>query len=264
MTVHRVQGLTVDKAIVTLNHNFFASGQAYVALSRVRTLESLTLWDYTPSAIKIAPYYKLLLQWCDSVDVIRSPPYIGPPVRYPDREHDQVSHAVVDEFENNALDITHLSSTTTKILDTTNITGLSNKRSSVPNYELPTNECSQPKHMRHTVGKNINGSSRPKRKSVKNTAVNNTPGRITTKSTKRAASQRKKVITSNKRNKQTVQSDCMITDVENVTGPNRRVWPEYRYCQTNQTWQQQACTRLGIRFVNSPGFQPGGPDVVLT
>ena len=56
----------------------------------------------------------------------------------------------------------------------------------------------------------------------------------------------------------------MITDVENVTGPNRRVWPEYRYYQTTQTWQQQACIRLGIRFISSPGFQPGGPDIVLT
>ena len=153
----------------------------------MRTLESLTLWDYSPSAIKIAPCYKQLLQWCDSVDAIRSPPYNGPPVRYPDREHDEVSHAVVDEFENNALDITHLSSTTTKILEAINVTSLSNKRSSVPNYELPTNECSQPKHMSHTVVKNVNGSSRPKRKSIRNTAVNNTPGRITARSTKRAA-----------------------------------------------------------------------------
>ena len=59
-------------------------------------------------------------------------------------------------------------------------------------------------------------------------------------------------------------SGCVITDVENVTGPNSRVWPEYCYYQANQTWQQQACTRLGIRFVSSPGFQPGGPHVVLT
>ena len=59
-------------------------------------------------------------------------------------------------------------------------------------------------------------------------------------------------------------SDCIIIDVENVTGPNRRVWPEYRYYRTNQTWQQQAYTRLGIRVVRSPGFQHGDPDVVLT
>ena len=71
VTVHRVQGLTVHKATVILNHNFFASGQAYVALSRVRIADNLILWSYTPSAIKIPPYYKQLLQWCDSIDVIR-------------------------------------------------------------------------------------------------------------------------------------------------------------------------------------------------
>ena len=128
----------------------------------MRTLENLTLWDYTPSAIKIAPYYKQLLQWCDSVDVIRSLPYICPPIRYPDREHDQVSHdqAVVDgELEHDALDTTHLSSTTTQILETNNATGISNKTSSIPKSEIPATECSQPKHATYTVVKNTNGSS---------------------------------------------------------------------------------------------------------
>ena len=75
----------MDKAIVSLNHNFLLLAK-HIALSRVRTADNLTLWSYTPSAIKIAPYYTQLLQWCDSVDVIRSPLYDGLPVRYPDQK----------------------------------------------------------------------------------------------------------------------------------------------------------------------------------
>ena len=71
VTVHRVQRCTVQKAIVCLNANFFESGQAYVALSRIRKLEDLILWDFDPSAIYLAPFYKQLLEWCDYVDVIR-------------------------------------------------------------------------------------------------------------------------------------------------------------------------------------------------
>jgi ATP-dependent exoDNAse (exonuclease V) alpha subunit len=45
-TIHRAQGLTMDFAEMDLSQSF-APGQSYVALSRVRTLEGLTLkgWD---------------------------------------------------------------------------------------------------------------------------------------------------------------------------------------------------------------------------
>ena len=93
VTVHRVQSMTVKKAVVLLNKKFFASGQAYLALSRVRNLEDLTIWRYHCSAIHILGFYRQLLRWCDAQDVIR--PANLPPVvnaAYPSRP-DTVSNA---------------------------------------------------------------------------------------------------------------------------------------------------------------------------
>ena len=74
VTVHRIQGLTVQKAVICLNSSFFASGQAYVALSRVRKLADMILWDFCPSSINLLQFYKDLLKWCDYIDVIRPTP----------------------------------------------------------------------------------------------------------------------------------------------------------------------------------------------
>jgi hypothetical protein len=43
MTVHKSQGQTLDRAHFEMRHRAFAHGQTYVALSRCRTLEGLTL-----------------------------------------------------------------------------------------------------------------------------------------------------------------------------------------------------------------------------
>ena len=197
--------------------------------------------DYTPSAIKIAPYYKQLLKWCDSVDVIRSPPYDGPPARYPDREHDQISCASMDDELNNHLDTDCLSNTSIKMPD-------------------PYNTVDQSSD---TVGMgNSNPVAKPaqyKRKNVKKPILQNTGSTYSTQGIKRKRNVVNQPIKKPKHN-----DDCIITDTVNVIGPNRTVWPEYRYHQTDERWQQQACTRLGIRFVCSAGFQPGGPDTVLT
>lgn len=54
---------------VLMNDNFFASGQAYVALSRVKRLEDLHLLEFDPHAIYLADRQRILLQWMESVDL---------------------------------------------------------------------------------------------------------------------------------------------------------------------------------------------------
>ena len=96
VTVHRVQGCTVQKAVVRLGETFFASGQAYVALSRVRSLQDLVLWQFHPSAIFLHPFYHQLLLWCDCVDVIR-PTHPTEMVEHPERDDNVQCNAPIPE-----------------------------------------------------------------------------------------------------------------------------------------------------------------------
>lgn len=43
VTVHKMQGSTVDRAVINFGSKVFAPGQAYVALSRVRSIDGVRL-----------------------------------------------------------------------------------------------------------------------------------------------------------------------------------------------------------------------------
>jgi ATP-dependent DNA helicase PIF1 len=51
LTIHKSQGATLDCALIDIGKNTFECGQAYVALSRVRSLDSLYVWNLEPSKI---------------------------------------------------------------------------------------------------------------------------------------------------------------------------------------------------------------------
>ena len=72
VTIHKVQGATLDSALVDIGSGVFEYGQAYVALSRVRSLEALYVYDFDPVAFKAHPkvkeFYKTVIYNVEDVD----------------------------------------------------------------------------------------------------------------------------------------------------------------------------------------------------
>jgi ATP-dependent DNA helicase PIF1 len=55
ITIHKSQGATLDCALIDIGSNTFEYGQAYVALSRVKSLEGLHIWSLNSAKVRCHP-----------------------------------------------------------------------------------------------------------------------------------------------------------------------------------------------------------------
>ena len=58
ITIHKSQGSSLDSALIDIGSSVFEYGQAYVALSRVRSLEGLFIHRFSPTAVVCHPKVK--------------------------------------------------------------------------------------------------------------------------------------------------------------------------------------------------------------
>jgi uracil-DNA glycosylase len=74
VTTHKCQGSTLDSALVDIGSGIFEYGQAYVALSRVRSLDALYVHDFDKTAFRAHPkvkeFYSKLVTKTDCKDVL--------------------------------------------------------------------------------------------------------------------------------------------------------------------------------------------------
>ena len=71
-TTHKAQGATLDSALVDIGSGVFEYGQAYVALSRARSLDALYVYDFDPMAFKAHPKVKEFYKSLKLDDVIQT------------------------------------------------------------------------------------------------------------------------------------------------------------------------------------------------
>jgi ATP-dependent DNA helicase PIF1 len=62
LTIHKAQGASLDSALIDVGPSTFEYGQAYVALSRVRSLESLFIYEIAERAFRAHPLVKKFYQ----------------------------------------------------------------------------------------------------------------------------------------------------------------------------------------------------------
>jgi ATP-dependent DNA helicase PIF1 len=66
ITIHKSQGATLDRCIIDIGGGVFEAGQSYVALSRIKSLEGVSIMSYDVSRIMVNKRVKAFYGELDS------------------------------------------------------------------------------------------------------------------------------------------------------------------------------------------------------
>eukprot|EP00731_Ephydatia_muelleri_P001725 Em0001g1725a len=228
VTIHKCQGLSLDCAIVDLSSSVFATGMAYVAISRVRTLAGLHLLAFDPKSIKVSDE---CVQEVNRLRKLFRPDLTSIPLS---KECKAVQHKI------SALPLVH----------TTDPVVQHPKRASVK-HSAGTKK-------QKTVDITI---VKPIPMTCSQTSASNLNGKKVDSLIEESKAEKKFHSNSNS----SVIDLTKGNDVPAVARVAPRItWPEYRYYQTDEQWQREKCRQLNLVFASPHDFvEPGGPNVVL-
>jgi ATP-dependent DNA helicase PIF1 len=78
ITIHKIQGITLDNAMIDVGNTVFEYGQTYVALSRIKSLDGLHLINFDAKKIKANPkvieFYNHMKDERETKDLVMLPP----------------------------------------------------------------------------------------------------------------------------------------------------------------------------------------------
>jgi ATP-dependent DNA helicase PIF1 len=95
LTIHKIQGATLETAEIDIGSQIFECGQTYVALSRIKSLEGLSLSAFRPENIRAneraLAYYKELgtMNYAKELDKLNANPFVEYELKEEENEKEQ-------------------------------------------------------------------------------------------------------------------------------------------------------------------------------
>jgi len=102
LTIHKIQGATLEKAEIDIGQSVFEYGQTYVALSRIKSLDGLYLSSFLADRIRANPKVK---EFYDKIQAIDMDEEAAPQLSFESYEYKESEQAPVSSTETNKVKV---------------------------------------------------------------------------------------------------------------------------------------------------------------